>query len=293
VKDAALHRTGRDTKLLGNLTVGPIVEKRGESAALDALTISMLVTGDLEGALEMALRRVALLEPLPFHAAAGAELAALPFLREQEHVATNRLMVIDALAGTWDELLVESEGYREGWEHAGRPRGLILARGAAAVSLVHGLRGDRNAQQEWRTVAAAHGYTDDVAAAAETGWAATFDAILELHFGSANEVMNHLAVDPEQLRTSRGAAWRQWYAALWAEAAVLARRDAAISRLERAREVCAGNPVASAIVEREFGVATGDRPRVLAAAQALDDAGCRYQWARSLVLAGGEARPEG
>jgi hypothetical protein len=51
--------------------------------------------------------------------------------------------------------------------------------------------------------------------------------------------------------------------------------------------------VASAIVERAFGVARGDLPRVLAAAQALDHSGCRYQWARSLVLAGGEARHEG
>ena len=65
------------------------------------------------------------------------------------------------------------------------------------------------------------------------------------------------------------------------------------SRLDRARYVVRGNPIASAIVDRADAIDAGDTDRLLAAAAALDAAGCRYQRARTLVFAGGEARAEG
>jgi hypothetical protein len=291
-----------------------------ESAALDVLSENQLATTDLDAALQIALRRVELLDPLPLHAAVGAELldalhmaaevnlvagdlisarrwaqrfCDLPYLTEQEHVATNRLMVIDALAGTWSDLLLESERYRDGWERGGRPRGMILARGAAAVALVHGLRGDWAARDEWLSIVAAHGLPDQPRARLDTGWAPTFEALLLLHHGRAAEAVALLAAEPEELHTSAAASWRKWYAALWAEAAVLAGEPDAGRRVERARACCAGNPVGSAIVERAAGAAAGDRNAVLAAATALDGTGCRYQWARSLVLAGGAEQREG
>jgi hypothetical protein len=55
----------------------------------------------------------------------------------------------------------------------------------------------------------------------------------------------------------------------------------------------AGNPVASAIVERAEALLGGDQKRLLATADAFDAAGCPYQSARTLVLAGGDDAARG
>jgi hypothetical protein len=57
----------------------------------------------------------------------------------------------------------------------------------------------------------------------------------------------------------------------------------------------ADNPIATAIVDRAAAMARedGDRDGLIAAAIALDAAGCRYQWARTLVFLGGERRARG
>jgi len=99
--------------------------------------------------------------------------------------------------------------------------------------------------------------------------------------------MRVLATPPEHFRGWHNGMWRPWYAAVWAEAAVLADDAEAGERLLRARWATVGNPIAVAIVDRAAALAAGDRDGVLAAAGALQASGCRYQWARSLVLAGG------
>jgi hypothetical protein len=74
---------------------------------------------------------------------------------------------------------------------------------------------------------------------------------------------------------------------------VLARRADAAERIERARLCVAANPVAAAMVERAAALADDDTDRLAAAAAALEPTGCRYQWARTLVMAGGEHRKAG
>jgi hypothetical protein len=120
-----------------------------------------------------------------------------------------------------------------------------------------------------------------------------FDALVLLHGGRPQEAVSLLATPPEELRTWYNGIWRPWYAALWAEAAVLAGDRATASRISRARRCAAGNPVALAIVDRSAALATRDRDGMLAAAQRLSAAGCRYQWARTLILAGGPERARG
>jgi hypothetical protein len=84
----------------------------------------------------------------------------------------------------------------------------------------------------------------------------------------------------------------QWAAALAVEAGALT--GAADQRaLSDAADTVAGNPVASAIVRRAQTLAAGDRSGVLATADAFEDAGCHYQSARTLVLAGGPEREAG
>jgi hypothetical protein len=110
-----------------------------------------------------------------------------------------------------------------------------------------------------------------------------------------------LDTPPEQFTEWHSGVWRPWYAALWAEAAVLSGHEDAAARIQRARLATAGNPIAIAIVDRtavmarraEQGRHAGGRDGLTAAAAALLDAGCRYQWARTLVFIGGQQRARG
>jgi hypothetical protein len=79
---------------------------------------------------------------------------------------------------------------------------------------------------------------------------------------------------------------------VWAEAAVLTGQPDVTSRIRRARLATVDNPIAAAIVARAAALA-GDRAGLAPAAEALSAAGCRYQWARTLVAMGGAERARG
>jgi hypothetical protein len=80
---------------------------------------------------------------------------------------------------------------------------------------------------------------------------------------------------------------------VWAETAVLADLPDRRERLELARFVVGRNPVAIAIVDRAAALVDNDHEGMLVAADKLDAAGCAYQRARTLILAGGDSRREG
>jgi hypothetical protein len=288
-----------------------------ESAALDGLTAVQLARGELRAALASTLRRTEIVGPLPMTARSGLEhadslyMAAecataagdlkaarelaerirdLPFHREEGHLATARLIVVATLAGDWDEALVLAGQFREGWERAGRPRAGNLTRSAYAAAAVHGLRGDDEARAAW---------LDIVDALATPGRPLStmhfdefFDALLLLHRGQGEAAARRMPTPPEHFRTWASGMWRPWYAALWAEAAVLTGHPDAVARIRRARLVTLDNPVAAAIVDRA-GALAGDRDGLAPAAAALSAAGCRYQWARTLVAIGGAERARG
>jgi hypothetical protein len=67
---------------------------------------------------------------------------------------------------------------------------------------------------------------------------------------------------------------------------VLAGHPDATHHLGAARQVVAGNPIAGAIVDRAAALLDDDHERLLATAAAFEDAGCPYQRARTLILAG-------
>ena len=291
----------------------------GESAALDLQTSIQIAYGDIAAAAASALRRTELLAPLRRQAlrcglelfdayqmaaetavatgdlAAARELAEqvrdLPFYREEGHLATARLLVVTALAGDWDDTAAFGERFREGWERAGRPRAGNLNRGTYAAAAVCGLRGDDAGRAEWLTV------VDELVTPgrplADVHHGEFFDALVLLHAGRPADAVTLLATPPEDFRDWYNGLWRPWYAALWAEAAVLAGDPAAAGRIGRARRCAAGNPIALAIVDRSAALAAGSRDGTLAAAERLNAAGCRYQWARTLVLAGGLERARG
>ncbi len=289
-----------------------------ESAALDQLTAIQLARGEISAAAASSLRRTKVLAPLPVTALSGFEftdayvmatecaiaagdlvgartlaedVSNLPFHREEGHLATARLIVVTALAGDWDETVALGDRFLEGWERAGRPRTGNLSRGAYAAATVQALRGNEAGRAAWLEVVST--LETPGRPISEIHFGEFFEALLLLHRGLPEEAMAVLATPPEHFREWHNGMWRPWYAAVWAEAAVLSGAAEAGDRLHRARWATADNPIADAMVDRAAALAVGDRHGVLASAVALKDAGCRYQWARTMVLAGGPERIRG
>jgi predicted ATPase/DNA-binding CsgD family transcriptional regulator len=300
-----------------------------ETVALDAFTAAQSWAGDTFGTAATARRRVALLSSLPVTPASthelidalvsatetslgvgdlagarrwGRQLAEHSLLAEVGHQAVRWLLVADAFAGDAEAVLAGAARFLDAWQRNGRQPSAGLAPAAAAVAMVHGLRGDEPARAEWLAIvdelralwelARPHAATTAAAqfwrASNPSGYAATFDAMVLLHHGDAKAALERVAPEPEQVWKWVTWIWLHWYVALRAEAAVLAGHPAARDRVAAARATVAGNPVASAQVERAEALLDGDLPRLLATADAFHAAGCRYQRARTLVLAGGE-----
>ncbi|GAA1390922.1 hypothetical protein GCM10009639_20100 [Kitasatospora putterlickiae] len=282
-----------------------------ESAALDTLVGAQSWAGDAFAAAATARRRAALLESLPDTPAATHELiealgeateaslgtgdlpgarrwarrlADHPLLTEVGHRATSALLVTGALAGDVEDVLTVSGRFLEGWQRAGRPTGSVLGPAAAGVAMIHGLRGDDEARHAWDTVSRQLGGSPW-----ETyGYGAIFEALVLLHRGRPQEALERMTPGPDAVWRWVTWTWLHWYTALRSEAAVLARSPDARDHVTEARAAVAGNPIASALVERADALLTGDRERLLATAAAFDAADCRYQSARTMALAGGE-----
>ncbi|MEV0390772.1 ATPase, partial [Nonomuraea sp. NPDC050643] len=260
---AALAR--RRITLLSSMPVSPA----GTQELLDALvmvTEAGLGAGDVPGARQWAGR-----------------LAGHPSLAEVGHQATCRLLVVEALAGGVDEVLTGSVRFLDAWRRAGSPARSFLCSAAAGVAMIHGLRDDQDARREWQEVLDRLGTPPE----RTYGYGAIFDGMLLLHQGRAAEALERMAPEPGQVWKWVTWIWLHWYVALRAEAAVLAGSPHARDHLAEARDIVAGNPVAAAIVARAGALLDGDRQALLATADAFDAAGCGYQSARTLVLAGG------
>jgi predicted ATPase/DNA-binding CsgD family transcriptional regulator len=290
------------------------------SAALDSLTAVKLGLGDLDGAIVASRRRMDIVAGLRasamsafevgdgYHMASEVSLAAGDFARarryaemsdhvsfhsEEGHLATSRLLKVDALAGELERVLENAERFRQGWIDAGRPIASNLSGGSYSVAMTHGLRGDDAARQEWVDITHSLGVDDERLEGCLTGFAPTLDAIVALHRGEVDAALARLAVDPAEFQTWYTGEWRTWYAAFYVEAAALAGSSDVRDRIARARTIALPNPTVNAMLDRAEALLDGDAERVAAVAAALEGAGCRYQWARTLVLAGGALAERG
>jgi hypothetical protein len=123
------------------------------------------------------------------------------------------------------------------------------------------------------------------------GWPPVFDGLLELHRNEAARAMRRLSADiddPEMFSAIASWEYRPWYAALWAEAAVLDHHPSAAARVERSRHAARDNPIATAMVERSAAIITGDHETLVRLAGTFARLGCPYQQARTARMA---ARP--
>ena len=287
-----------------------------ECAALFALTGAQRRAGDNFAAAATAQRRVGLLASLPVTPGTtdelidalliatatsigvgdlpaarrwGRQLRDLPALAEVGHVATSRLLMADALAGHATDVIAGSGRFLDVWARAGRPRAPGFGPVAAAVAMIHGLRGDQAARAEWLAVLDELGVTPQDRA----GYSPSFDAIALLHHGQATLALEGLDSPADEPKPWQTGILLHWHVALRAEAAVLAGHRDATHHLAAARPIVAGNPVATAILDRAAALADDDHERLVAAAPAFEAAGCPYQRARTLILAGGKTAVTG
>jgi predicted ATPase/DNA-binding CsgD family transcriptional regulator len=296
-------------------------DRLGESAALDLLTSIQSAYGRLQEALDSAVRRTRLLAPIPITAESALEffdalqmaaqcavaagdlrlahrlgeaLCDLPFYREEDHLATSRLIVVGLLSGAWDEAIELSELFRAGWERAGRPVAGNLRPAPYAAATVHALRGDEEARESWTEVVRTLRTPGRTLLMIHFG--EFFDALVLLHRGQAADAVALLADAPEEFVNHYNGMWRAWYASVWGEAAVLAGIPEARERVERASLLTSGNPIVEALLVRARGLLdSGEKGRadLAAAATTLHALGARYQWARTLVMMGGDDRERG
>lgn len=281
-----------------------------ESAALYALTGAQRRAGDTFAAAATARRRVGLLHSVPASPAAafelidalliatatsigvgdllatrqwGQQLRDLPLLAEVRHVATSRLLVADGLAGRAADVIADSGRFLDAWTQAGRPRAPGFGAAAAAVAMIHGLRGDQTSRAKWLGITGQLG----VPPGSRSGYSPTFDAIPLLHHGQASLAWQRLGTQTGEPDKWLGI-WRPWHIALRAEAAVLAGHPDASRHLTTARAIVAANPIATAMLDRAAALLDADHERLLMTAAAFEAAGCPYQRARTLILAGGD-----
>jgi hypothetical protein len=276
-----------------------------ECAALFALTGAQRRAGDTFAAAATARRRVDLLHSVPVTPGTadelidalliatatsigvgdlpaarrwGRQLRDLPPLAEVGHVATSRLLMADALAGHATDVIAASGRFLDAWTQAGHPRARSFGPVAAAVAMIHGLRGDQAARAEWLAIIDQLGVTPKDRA----GYSPTFDAIALLHHGQATLALERLDIQADEPNLWLTGILLHWHVALRAEAAVLAGHPDATHYLAAARPIVAGNPIASAIVDRAAALLNDDHERLLATATAFETAGCPYQRARRL-----------
>ncbi len=309
-RDPAVVELSRHAVELGRRAGDPITE----CAALDQLCTVFQELDDTPQATHTVGCREELISALPVTAISGFEftdtylmasdvrlaagalaeagdyadmLASLPFYRGEEHLGIARRLMVDALTGTFDDVVRNGERFRVGWERAGRPVASDLAKAASAVAMVHGMLGDDERRAEWLQITVDLGVGTDCLRGCTTGWAPTFDALLALHRDDPGAALERLSADLDdpQTWTWSSMLWRPWYAAFGAEAAALDRRPDAGTRIERSRHAVRHNRIAAAIVERAAAIAHGDNGTVEQFATTFSHLGCPYQHSRTAVLA--------
>jgi predicted ATPase/DNA-binding CsgD family transcriptional regulator len=222
-------------------------------------------------------------------AAYADRLGELDCYRDYPHPALARRIKVDAMAGDFDAAVARGDRFLQSWERAGRPVSGTLNVTAYAMAMVHGLLGDEAKRELWIEVTKTLTFNPARLSTCETGWAPTFDALLALHRGQADAAWVRLSADIDDAAVWGGSswpmAWRPWYAALWAEAAVLARRADAADRLQRAAVAASDNQIAAMIVKRARDLLHGRHKRLREHANAFARIGCDYQRRRTERLA--------
>jgi predicted ATPase/DNA-binding CsgD family transcriptional regulator len=282
--------------------------------ALDLLTAAQFDAGEFVEAAETVRRRLAGLAQVPIDALSSMDhtdahlmgahvdlslgrlasarrnadvLAELPYLREEAHVGLARRIEVDALAGEFDSVLAIAERFRAGWSRAGRPRVSTFGSAACAVAMVHGMRDESSAREEWLAIARDVIPPADRAMDLELLGPVLMDGLLLLHRGQPDAALALLTLDPDDMPHRvrwYQSLWLPWYAAAWAEASALSGVSDLDPRLDRARRVALPNPIVQLLIDRAACLAAGDLAALPAIGEQLRKLGSRYQAERTRQL---------
>ncbi|MEU7863313.1 AAA family ATPase [Nonomuraea sp. NPDC049141] len=276
------------------------------SAALDIATLASLQSERRRHACRITGRRLSLLESLPRHAPAacpeivdtfrmafygflgvGDLPAALTVARQAvdddlvggSYLAAAHLITPLVLTGRFDEALSLETMVWEGWQREGRPFGPQLGPAVGALALAHGLRGDSDAAQLWRSRAL--NPPDRQQYARFTAFA---DARLALHHGRFEKVAELI---DSALVGNPTAATAPYRAAIVAELAVVADLPAAADRL--AATSADENDWAAACLARARGRLYEDHGQFRIALAIWERIDARFERACTLLLLPGRA----
>lgn len=211
-------------------------------------------------------------------------LGELACYRDYPHPAIARRIKVDALAGDFEAAVIGGNRFLTAWEREGRPISRTLNVTAYAMAMVHGLLGDEPQHTLWIEVTHTLMHDPGSLATCATGWAPTFDALLALDRGRPDLAMARLCADIDDRAvwsSSVARMWRPWYAALWAEAAVLSGHPDARGRLERCAAATRENAIATAVVERAADLLNGHLGALHMHARTFARLGCAYQRRRT------------
>ena len=215
-------------------------------------------------------------------------LAELDCYRDYPHPALARRIKVDAMAGDFDAAVARGELFLAAWERAGRPIAATMNVSAYAMAMVHGLLGNDVRRAAWVEVAMQLTPASRRASLFARGWAMVLDALLALERGEIDMALARLSADiddPMVWDNFVACMWRPWYAALWAEAAVLAAHSEAASRVQRAAVATRENEIAATIVQRAADLLHGKRRALRSHAKTFARLGCDYQRRRTEALA--------
>ncbi|HET6824598.1 MAG TPA: LuxR C-terminal-related transcriptional regulator [Amnibacterium sp.] len=313
--DADPEKQARALRLLEELE--PLGDLVGRSSVLDAVCSSRLVSGDLRGAAAAASSRIDVLAPLGIRPELGIELTdalqmatecalgigdlpaairtserllRLPYHAREAHLAASRPMLVTWLTGDLARCRALGARFVDGWERAGRPRVNSLAPSAGAVAAAAGVQGDLDGEAFWWGMV---GRLLTRELRPEHFEVLAFRLQPLLHRGEVDEAVRLASVPPDRRTVWYGAIWRSWYAALHAEAVVLAGDPEAADRIAAARRFAVENPVAIASLDRAEALRRTDPSALGPIADRLDALGARYQAARTRIMAGGTLRRRG
>jgi predicted ATPase/DNA-binding CsgD family transcriptional regulator len=214
-------------------------------------------------------------------------LAEQDCYRDYPHPALARRIKVDAMAGDFDAAVARGERFLAAWERAGRPVSATMNVSAYAMAMVHGLLGDDAKRADWVEVALLLTPGPRQSIEFARAWVMVFDALLALDRGDTDMALARLGADidePTVWDHFVSCLWRPWYAALWAEAAVLAGHAEAASRVQRAAVATRENEIAATMVQRAADLLHGRHEALRAHAEVFARLGCDYQRRRTQAL---------
>lgn len=273
------------------------------SNALDAVTCAELAAGHYKSAYRFTAERLGLLDRMRRHdPAVGAEVAdvfhmaketavaagdleagvAAARAAEQEslgrglaHFAASHFVVPLALRGEFDEALAHAEVMRDGWQRTGRPAAGWMAPSFFAVALVHGVRGDETARQEWWELA------EMICRQSRTNSFSLFvEPRIALHLGDIDRARAASA----GVREPMAGQYTAYAVAVAVEIAVVAGEPDAEEQLAAAIPLGRENDFVAAQLLRAAGRLHADDAELLAAAEAFDRIGAHFEHACTLFL---------